>query len=647
MDPGVLILLACTALHASRTDTLAPGVDSLETSWRPAPTSWKVPERSGSVSGALANATHRGWPGVPWVLSAELDGQFERWLPWVGLPLSERPVFAQGESDLLAGAGGAGPLHAYAVEPTSRPGLGGEPERLLDPWPAATDTPSTGVQFWRGAVNSYRFGFGLSRAVLGPWSLDLRMNTRSAPGRFWEYRQQVNDMFGPRGKPQGLPYQGHGPGQDDVRWETSVSRTLPGGRLDLGWNWVDLERGIPDPLSTWDSLRPKIDGAESRSGFFGRLDLRRSLWSLHGAAREGDFRWELPAWSDTGVRVLSSGSESVREGDFHLGLGTPGAELRLEARRRESQGSAQVMRSNGDFDDAMDENLSRVGVSGNLRWGDLLLKSGGGWTLLEAWDGQDHDAFDARSELSWTPGVFEAALGWNRSNLLPGFDRELRPDPALPFLDQSNLGTETRDLATLRLGVRGGAGSVQIGGALLQIEGASRASILPGEGPEYVADRSLVLRRRDRGTVQGYSLDAGISSRWKTFEGSTRLGWGWTGLPGGGFSGKHDPSEATLRTRSKVQWSDELLPGRFRATSSLELSTWNSTSFYVPVGREGAIMTNLPASWNLDLENRVTIRTFDLFWRIENLGDRKQAVLPGWTPLGIRSGWGVVWTFGG
>ena len=137
---------------------------------------------------------HQGALDVPWILSAELDGQAEEWLPWVGLPLRETAVPAQGGEDLLAGAGGAGPLSIGAVASATRPGWGGLDERLLLPQESATDTPRTHVHFWRGAVNSYRFGFGLSRAVLGPWNFDLRMNTRSAPGRFWEYRQQVNDL---------------------------------------------------------------------------------------------------------------------------------------------------------------------------------------------------------------------------------------------------------------------------------------------------------------------------------------------------------------------------------------------------------------------------------------------------------------------
>ena len=90
-----------------------------------------------------------------------------------------------------------------------------------------------------------------------------------------------------------------------------------------------------------------------------------------------------------------------------------------------------------------------------------------------------------------------------------------------------------------------------------------------------------------------------------------------------------------------------MLPGRFRASSTLALSTWSETRAYVPVGASDAALMELPGEWNLDLENRCEIRTFELFWRMENLGHRRQMVLPGWTPLGIRSGWGVVWNFGG
>jgi hypothetical protein len=648
VDPGVLtLLLAGWAVAAPvATDSVVPASARAQ--------GHALPGREGSASGALREAMHGGAFDVPWILSAELDGQAEAWLPWAGLPLRETVVPAQGGEDLLAGAGGAGPLSIGAVAARTRPGWGGLDERLLLPHPSATDTPRTHIHFWRGAVNSYRFGFGLSRAVVGPWSLDLRMNTRSAPGRFWEYRQQVNDMFGPRGKPQGLPYQGKGPGQDDVRWEAVVRRDLAGGILDLGWNWVEVDRGVPHPLSTWDSLLPKSEAYTARSGFFGRLNLERQDWSLQASAREETQDWALPAWTDTGSRGTASGSETRRFGDLRLGLGPTSIRGFLEARYENQDGSASVPRAVGEFDSPFQDDRLRVGTSGQALLGGFRLEAGAGWNRLEraaekvSPDVRGMQGFDGRAALRWESDVLHGLVGWNRSVVLPGFDQTERPDPLLPRLESRDLIPEARDVLQMRGSLATGAFGAELGAALLQVSDPLRPAILPGEGNDFEPERHEVLRLDNRAeSVLGWALEAGVHGAWRWFDGSVRIGYGHTGLPGEPLGGRRDPTEAAMRSRSSLRWSAELLPGRFRATSTVALSTWSETRHYVPIGISDAGLMELPGDWNLDLENRCEIRTFELFWRIENLGHRRQMVLPGWTPLGIRSGWGVVWNFGG
>jgi hypothetical protein len=49
----------------------------------------------------------------------------------------------------------------------------------------------------------------------------------------------------------------------------------------------------------------------------------------------------------------------------------------------------------------------------------------------------------------------------------------------------------------------------------------------------------------------------------------------------------------------------------------------------------------------MDLECQVGIRTFVIDWRIENFFDERQVPAVGWTPPGIRAGWGITWNFGG
>lgn len=569
-------------------------------------------------------------------------------MPWVGLPLRSRVAALQGGEDPLSRNGQSGPLEARSVEAGTHRSFGGEDLWVLRPNPLATDTPSTHLHFWRGAVNSYRFGFGLSRAVLGPWSLDLRMNARSAPGRFWEYRQQVNDMFGPRGNPAGLPYQGQGPGQDDTRWLATVSRSLEGGRLDLGWSWADNNRDVPDPFSTWDSLLPKDPAYNTSAGLFGRIELQRESWDLVAAGRREGQRWSLPSWTDTGSSSQATAEYDVLHANARVGLGEPGSRLFLESSWEALEGNAAIRRSTGLEAIPVSDARLRAGASGVWRLGLLRLDAGGGWSSLGTESGQELSGTDARAEVLLGTESSHLRTGWTRSVVLPGFESTLRPDVARPRLDTADLGAETRDKLELRGRLAVGPVSATVGGAVLRITEAIRPLFLPHSNAPEFADRALALRARNRAdAIHGFALDAGLAGRWRWFEASTRAGFGHTALPGEPFGGTRDQSEAQLRTRSTLRWSAQLLPERFRATSTLGLSTWSSSRLYVPYGREQAALLDLPASWNLDLENRCEIKTFELFWRLENLGHKRQAVLPGWTPPGIRSGWGVVWNFGG
>lgn len=591
---------------------------------------------------------HEGRSGVPWVLSAELDGQSEEWLPWVGLPSRTRVAPLQGSDDPLAGNGQAGPLEARSLDGETRRSFGGEEVWTLQPSALATDTPSTRLHFWRGAVNSYRFGFGLSRAVLGPWSLDLRMNARSAPGRVWEYRQQVNDMFGPRGNPEGLPYQGRGPGQDDTRWNATVSRALDGGRLDLGWIWSDNNRSVPDPMSSWDSLLPPDPAYNSSSGLFGRVLVRREGWDLVAATRSEAQRWSLPSWTDTGSSSTATAELDILHAEARLGLGPSERRLFVESSWEAIEGSARIFRAReAPTSDVADTRL-RGGLSGSWILGMLRLGAGGGWTALTTEPGQELSGADARADLRIGSEETHVLAAWSRSMVLPGFESNLRPDASRPRLDTTGLGAETRDRLELRARLDLGPVSALAGGALLQVADPLRPVLLPYQDAPLFAGRADALRARNRSSaVRGMSVEAGLAGTWRSFEASTRTGLGHTSLPGEPFGGERDQSEARWRTRSTLRWSSELLPGRFLATSTVALSTWSASRLYVPYGRDQAVLLDLPASWNLDWENRCEIRTFELFWRMENLGHQRQAVLPGWTAPGIRSGWGVVWNFGG
>lgn len=608
-----------------------------------------VPGRDGSASGALRTAQDQGRFDVPWTVSAELDGQAEEWVPWVGLPLREEAVLAGGGEDDLAGsAGSVGPLGSGGVSASVTRGFGGLEGRDIAPHPLASDTPVTKVHFWRGAVNSYRFGFGLSRNLIGPWSVDLRMNTRSAPGRFWEYRQQVNDMYGPRGKPQGLPYQGRGPGQDDVQWAFTGSRKLEGGRFDLGWNWVDIQRGVPDPLSNWDSLRPKNEAYTARSALFTRLELERKGWSVLASGKRESREWSLPAWSDSGDRQSASGDALVQGGSTRIGIGPAENRLFLEGSGEALDGTASVPRYGNAFAGNVREDRMRLGASAQAARWLFMVRGGGGWSRLSPFSGAELEAVDATGSIRFGTDSVYALAGWSRTALLPGFEELLRPDVFRPRLDTAGLAAETRDRTQVRLRWGGGAFAAEAGGALLLVQNAIRPLLLPSGASPDTAERSAALRPVNRDElVRGFSTDAGLHATWRWFRASSRLGFGRTFLPGEALGGEADLSEPQLRTRTSLHWSAELLPGRFRATTAMALNTWSQSWIYVPSGTRVALLLEQPASWGLDFEARCEIRTFEIFWRLENLGDKKQVVLPGWTPLGVRAGWGVVWSFGG
>ncbi|MBK9575708.1 MAG: hypothetical protein IPO40_01405 [Fibrobacteres bacterium] len=78
-----------------------------------------------------------------------------------------------------------------------------------------------------------------------------------------------------------------------------------------------------------------------------------------------------------------------------------------------------------------------------------------------------------------------------------------------------------------------------------------------------------------------------------------------------------------------------------------DLRIWGSRLAWVPVSDSLARGTELKASSQTDLETLVTIKTFTIQWRLENIFDELQAPAPGWNPLGIRAGWGITWSFGG
>jgi hypothetical protein len=91
-----------------------------------------------------------------------------------------------------------------------------------------------------------------------------------------------------------------------------------------------------------------------------------------------------------------------------------------------------------------------------------------------------------------------------------------------------------------------------------------------------------------------------------------------------------------------------LLEGKLRVQVDADLRTWGESWTWTGIAQDAsAHSVRQPPSSQLDMECQVGIRTFVIDWRIENILDERQIPAAGWTPPGIRAGWGVTWNFGG
>lgn len=673
MGPGVLIaFLAGVALSSAGSldnasspvtpampDSVAPPKDTarvdsakgararhlLPAAWHDRSSAWSLPVRAGSAGGALDEAFREGAWGVPWRRNFEFDGMYESWSPWTGLPLEERPSRLSWEGPSLAGAGDAGPLSGSSVAARTTAGFGGMPLREIRLDSVPSDTPSTSIHFFRGALASYRFGLDFTRAVIGPWGLHLSTETRSAQSRAWMYRDQIQDMFqGSFGRNrEELPAQGHSPGQDDVQWEMAIVRGDSLSRLELGWAWTDLRRGIPNPAKTWQGpdLAP-TPGQEGRSGWFGRWIREEDGILAKSSFRVVSETWNWLGWTDSGAPVPVSGDLTREEADVSVRKGSAQLGLGLEGRGRIATGTRSVPSLLSD----VDEDQERGGAFVDGRTGSLGWRAQGGWTRISTTDGRILGQPDWKASAEWTDSVFAGSVAVSRSAVLP--DEELeRPDPLLRTLPAVGLVSETRDLAELRGRIQLPAGfALDAAGAFLIRQHAQQPLTPPGPEAEF-ASREDALRPIDAGGTLGWSSEAGLGwtgERWRV---RTLWSVGATGLPGSGLS-ESDPRIPTWKSRSTVGWHRDLLGGRLRLRFDADLSTWSeSWTWNAAAGDTLAHALRLPSASQLDLELQVGIKTFVIDWRIENVLDSRQIPAAGWTPPGIRAGWGIAWNFGG
>lgn len=608
---------------------------------------WDIPARDGSAGGALREAFRGGDPWAPWSRVFEFDGMYEAWSPWPSLPVDERAERLSWTGPSLAGVADAAPAQVAAVARTPQPGFGGGRVRTLLASPSPLDTPSTRLQFFRGSLASYRFGLEFSRALVGPWGLDLRMGTRSAQGKSWTYRDQIQDMFqGSFGRTrEDLPGSGRSPGQDDVQWETVLSRATPDLLLELGWTWVDLRRGIPDPRNAWgDSGVAAFAGREVRSGVFGRIlsqagDLRASL-----SGRWVGQDWTRAGWlgADSAPPLSVSGSTDHQELEGEASWGGARFRTGLAGRAALRTGTSQTV--SGTFQ----EDQERIGA----------YATGGGDALR--WRGDvGFDRLNDPLDRTWTDGDAGLTLDWNgeawrssqrlaREVGLPDWERTILPDALGRSLPSRSIGSEGRWIAESRQRwIAGPRWSFDGAVAAIALDDAIQPGVVPTEGVALDPSPSGRVLRNAAGRVWGGSIQGGGRYEREGWWIATQWAFGRTLAPGEGPGGRRDLRYPELHSRTALGWQGPLLAGRAQAMSSMSLRTWSSSVQSNGSSGGTVVAVRLPPGGQLDWENQLRIKTFALFWRLENLLDDRQTPAVGWTPPGIRSGWGVTWNFGG
>lgn len=659
MGAGILIgLLAFAGMLHAATDSVAlapPRGDSILVGKRTdssrvhpladsAP-AWNIPMRSAAPGWALDQAFRDGAIGVPWRSIAELDGMWETWARWPGLVQDAAPTRFAWAGPSLAGAGDGGPFSGRALEQSPRTGIGGTTSHWIVPLPAVSDTPSTALEFYRGALASYRFGMEFNRAVTKFWGASVAMEARSAQSRNWVYRDQIQDMFqGSFGRGRAdLPSHGRSAGQDDVQWQGVITRGDESSRFDFGLTWTDLRRGQPDPEKGWnDADRPVYDASQARSGFFGRWTWQDPDWKLRWVGRDISEDWQWAALPSVGPVRIAQGRLDHLEMDGSLLRRVGAFDVGPQFQMGTHQGSqiAPGVPSNVDED----EERGALVISGNL--GSFQTQAAGGWTRLSGSDNRISGAWDGQANLAYGDPTASVGgkLGWARQNRLPS-EANLRPDPLFQGVTGTGLLPEATDLLQTGLHWRPWTFlTVDASGAFLAVTDAWQPLVAPQVGK--FASRRAAMSVANSGSVLGWSGQGGLGLRKGGWRARTEWGYSQRGLPGESPASQ-DPRWAQLHSRSNLGWTGALLEGRVLVAVDADLRMWGSRLAWVPVSDSLARGAQLEASSQTDIETLVTIQTFTIQWRLENIFDERQTPAVGWNPLGIRAGWGITWSFGG
>lgn len=582
---------------------------------------------------------------TPSVATSDQDAMHETWSRFAGLPTSLELGDAQGP--LLGepqGNAWAGAALADSIELFPEVGFGGMPWLRLRSATVLPDTPRTRIAFWRGPVGSYRFGLDVERRLSRSVGLRVATQMRSYPARAWKYRDQVNTWYVSSARPvDSLPNRGVTPGLDDSRWEAALGTPLPGGSIEVGWRWNDVDRGFPDPSA--DTLSLPLRGERNSQLGFVQLRTQGSFWQVDAGGSIGSLDFTQPQWAldTTGARMASfSGTESRAQGEFLLR--GPAWQIGPQFLFLRHDGTANLSI-------AYVEQIQRTGLGATLGTdqGPYLMASAGRTTadLPQGF----FDFWDATGRLGWNGTGLAAELEASRQARFPLLtesvlgDPDTRWQPSTALVPQENLYSQ----ATLRLSP---LGFLQLDGsaAVLSISNRIAPAAFGQEQGSLVTVGSAVAMSILSGQSQGYGLRGGARLHLGGWQLRSEISRAWLYAPDGSV----DLSLPQIHIRSILDWQGKVLRGNMTLNSRLTLNSTTRSWAWVPAGVASgasdvatAKRIELRAANLLDWENRFEIGRFGLYWNLQNLTNQNVEPTPGWQALGVRSGFGIQWALPG
>lgn len=593
-----------------------------------------VAPRTPTLSGSLDEAFLEG-AATPAVANADQDGLQETWSLFPGLPLELELGHADGPFRSSAqGNAWAGPSLADSFSSDREAGLGGRPWLRLRPASALPDTPSTRIAFWRGAVGAYRFGLGLERRLGSDVGLRVATQSRAYPARRWKYRDQTNSMYLSSSRTLAdLPTQGITPGLDEMRWEIALSTRLPGGSLEGGWRWTDASRGWIDPSADTTELAPL--GTENRQEAFLAGTTRLGAVKLDGGASVTGLDLSRPQWTlDTTrgriARFRGTQAQGTLQADW-LGEGWE-AGPRFANLWQEGTLDGQT---------PWNADLQRLGIQARAGTSPgFHLRAGSGWTRGTL-QGTTIGIEDWFATGGWSHRVLALEAGTARWHRLPLLDESGLGEVQNRWLPAAELGAERTDLHEVSARLSPWSFLALDGGAAL----LSQDNRITPQGLgelSHTASGALALSNLE-GTSRGTGLRAGL--RLSAF--------GWTLRSEASASrletpaGKVDLSLPRFWTRSFLNWKGSVLADHMQLEARVGVKTRSEAWAWTSTGDGNAKRVRLPPAALADLETRFEIGNFGLYWNLQNLGNQVVKPTPGWSALGVRSGFGIHWSLAG